>query len=121
MTLTRMPFPGRYSPSDALLIGSRRQRISHPMPGAITKFACGNNVLEPVFAATLFWFPMFSGAAESTEQSEREMTALRKRRRISAPHPEFAVEASPTLLVGLNGSEFCQFFAHFTHPFSSST
>jgi len=91
------------------------------MPGAITKFACSNDVLKPVFAATRFWFQMFSGAAETAEQSEREMTTLRKRRRISAPHPEFAVEAPPTLLAGLNSSEFCYFFAHFTHPFSSST
>jgi len=97
MTLKRMPSPGRYSPSDALLVSNWRQHISHPMASFVAKYACCNNVIEVLSAAVRSRCQMFRGATEAVEQSDREMMALRHHPRIFVPHRKIAVEASPIL------------------------
>ena len=118
MTRDRMPFPGRYPPSDALLVSNWRQHISHLMASFVAKYACCNNVIEALSSAVHSWLQMFRGATETVEQSDREMVTLRHQPLVSIPHRKVAVEASPILPLCLCSSKFYQSvcFAHFAHP-----
>nr|WP_288141849.1 hypothetical protein [Mesorhizobium sp.] len=113
-----MPFSGPCALPDVLPEGGGRQHLAHLMPCLITEFARRYDVLRSIFAAIHSGLHVFGSALEAVERSGQKAMPRCKECLVTLPHKIATVEASPILLVGVQGSEFCQFvrFAHIAHP-----